>query len=106
PGTAMTIAARQQDQTVAVSVTDQGPGVPSEHLRHLFNKFYRMDGVITPRGSRAPGLGLGLAISKGLVEAHGGRITARNVPGGGLQVVFTLPIPPNSLTSAPPALAQ
>jgi signal transduction histidine kinase len=66
----------------------------------MFDKFYRGDGR-----SRVPGMGLGLAISKGLVEAHGGQIAARNVPGGGLQITFTLPIPAATGPSGTPALA-
>jgi signal transduction histidine kinase len=50
-------------------------------------------------------MGLGLAISKGLVEAHGGQIAARNAPGGGLQITFTLPIPAATGPAGTPALA-
>lgn len=102
PGTAITIAAHRQDQAIAVSVTDQGPGVPPEHLRYLFDKFYRVEGA-GPQGRRPQGLGLGLAISKGLIAAHGGRITARNMSGEGLQVVFTLPIPPSPAAQEAPS---
>jgi two-component system sensor histidine kinase KdpD len=57
-------------------------------VQHLFDPFYRVaDG--TPRPA---GLGLGLAVAKGLVEAHGGRIWVENRPGGGSRFVFTLPL--------------
>jgi signal transduction histidine kinase len=79
-------------------VTDAGPGVPPEHLSRLFDKFYRVES-----GTRPQGMGLGLAISKGLIEAHDGRIAARNMPGGGLQISFTLPIPPTGPEAAPEA---
>lgn len=102
PGTAITIAALRHDQAVAVSVTDQGPGVPAEHLQYLFDKFYRVEGA-GPPGRRPKGLGLGLAISKGLIVAHGGQITAHNIPGGGLQMVFTLPIPPGPAAQEAPS---
>lgn len=85
-GTPINIRARRADEQIEVTVSDSGPGVPPEQMPNLFAKFYRA-------GSRkqVAGMGLGLAISKGLVEAHGGRIAARNRPGGGLEVTFTLP---------------
>jgi two-component system sensor histidine kinase KdpD len=89
PEAALRITARREDGTIAVSVADNGPGVPTEHLARLFDKFYRVEGRTRPQG-----LGLGLAISKGLIEAHGGRIWAANRLEGGLQITFTLPIPP------------
>ena len=73
---------------VAVSVTDQGRGMPPERLPHLFRKHAAGDG--TPGGARH---GLGLAICKGLVEAHGGRIRAESGgPGEGLRITFTVPV--------------
>ena len=75
---------------VAVSVTDEGRGMPPEQLRRLFGKHTRVGG-----GDRTGGIGgagLGLAISKGLVEAHGGRIRAESAgPGRGTRFTFTLP---------------
>jgi len=93
PGTPITIEARGAAGGLEVSVEDAGPGIPPEHLPHLFDKFYRV-GKRTQRS----GTGLGLAISKGLVEAHGGVIRVANRPGGGLKVDFTLPVeqPPAS----------
>ncbi len=88
PDAALRITARQQDSTLAVTVADSGPGVAPEHLGRLFDKFYRVEGRTRPQG-----MGLGLAISKGLIEAHGGHIEATNRPEGGLQITFTLPIP-------------
>lgn len=87
PGTAIHIAARQRENHVEVSVEDAGAGVSPEHLRHLFDKFYRVD-----KRSESPGTGLGLAITRGFVEAHAGRIWASNRSEGGLRVAFTLPI--------------
>jgi signal transduction histidine kinase len=74
-------------EDIEVKVADDGPGVASEHLSRLFDKFYRADGK-----DGGAGAGLGLAVSKGLVEAHGGHISARNRPGGGLEIAFTLPV--------------
>lgn len=66
----------------------RGRGVPDEELPHIFEKFYR---VQVPE--KAGGTGLGLSICKGIVEAHGGTITARNRAGGGLAVEVVLPVP-------------
>ena len=101
PGTALRISAQRRGPEVAVSVADSGPGVPPEDLARLFDKFYRIEGR-----SRPQGMGLGLAISKGLIAAHGGRIVARNVPGGGLQITFTLPIPEAPATRSVPVPAH
>ncbi len=86
-GAAIHIAARCIDNYLELSVEDRGAGVPAEHLKYLFDKFYRVD-----KRSESPGTGLGLAITRGFVEAHGGHIRATNRQGGGLKVTFTLPI--------------
>ena len=71
---------------VAISVTDEGQGVSPEQLPYLFQKY-------TGGGGRRQGVGLGLAICKGLVEAHGGRIVAENAgPGQGTRFTFTIPM--------------
>jgi len=77
-----------RDGEVTVTVTDTGPGVPPEHRPHLFERFWRGD---PSRSRRTGGSGLGLAIARRIVEAHGGRIWAENVPEGGLRVGFCLP---------------
>ena len=75
---------------VAISVTDEGPGLAAEQLRHLFRKYAALGGGQRPRG--VGGVGLGLAICKGLVEAHGGRIRAESAgPGAGTRFTFTVP---------------
>jgi two-component system, OmpR family, sensor histidine kinase BaeS len=68
---------------VAFAVSDTGPGIPPEQLPHVFERFVK--------SSDSGGAGLGLAIAKRLVEAHGGRIEARSPEGGGAEIVFTLP---------------
>jgi two-component system sensor histidine kinase KdpD len=88
------ICARDEN-TVLISVSDHGKGIPSDELARIFDKFYRS------RGSAGPGLGLGLTLARGIVEAHGGRIWATPTPGGGLTVEFTLPI-----TSATPTATE
>ncbi len=72
-----------------VRVTDSGPGVPTEDLPHIFDRFYRADQA---RTRAAGGTGLGLAIVKGFVEAHGGAVGAENAPGGGACFWFSLPV--------------
>jgi signal transduction histidine kinase len=72
----------------AVSVHDDGPGVPAEHLPRIFERFYRAD----PSRARAEGgTGLGLAIVKHLMEAHGGRVVATSEPGAGTTVTCWFP---------------
>jgi NtrC-family two-component system sensor histidine kinase KinB len=73
---------------VRVSVADQGPGIAPEALPNLFRRFYR---TAEAKISGAEGLGLGLYISRSLVEAHGGRIWAESIPGQGSTFTFTLP---------------
>ncbi|WP_120558749.1 ATP-binding protein [Corallococcus aberystwythensis] len=73
------------DQYVRFSVTDTGPGVPSHQLEVVFNRFWQA------RSEDRRGLGLGLYISRGIVEAHGGRIWAESQPGQGSTFLFTLP---------------
>ena len=84
------ISAVREDFHVAVSVADEGRGIPSERLPYLFRKFTRSDG--DDLGSGVAGSGLGLAICKGIVEAHGGRIWAESEgPGMGARFTFTIP---------------
>ena len=75
--------------TLLISVTDTGEGIPPESLSLIFERFYRADSA---RQSVTGGSGLGLAIVRAIVEAHGGRIWAENVPTGGARILFTLPI--------------
>ncbi len=71
-----------------VSVTDSGPGIPEEHLTHLFDRFYKAD----PSRSASRGSGLGLAIARENARLLGGDLTAANIPGGGARFVLALPI--------------
>jgi two-component system sensor histidine kinase KdpD len=93
PGTPVAIAVRRDERPaepagVVVVVRDHGPGVPPGDLNRIFDKFYR-SGATTDQAS---GAGLGLAICKGIVEAHGGRVGATNCPDGGAAFTFTLPV--------------
>lgn len=69
-------------------VTDTGPGIPPEHLPHVFDRFYRVD---VARASADGGSGLGLAISKAIAEAHGGTLLATSAPGQGATFSLRLP---------------
>jgi two-component system OmpR family sensor kinase len=86
--TSIKLAVHRRDGVACVQVSDQGPGVPPEHLRHVFDRFYRTDSA---RARLSGGAGLGLAIAQAIVEVHGGRISATNAPTGG--AVFTVILP-------------
>jgi two-component system sensor histidine kinase KdpD len=88
-GTPIVVSARRVDGEVVVAVADQGPGIPASRLPYIFDRFYRVDA-----GRSRSGTGIGLAICKGLVEAHGGTIRAESVVGSGTTITFTLPIAP------------
>jgi PAS domain S-box-containing protein len=81
-------AERNGNGSVAVSVRDQGKGIPQEKIGLLFRKFQQIDGSDS---RRVPGTGLGLAITKALVELHGGRIDVWSQPGVGTHFTITLP---------------
>jgi two-component system sensor histidine kinase KdpD len=97
-GSTITVAARPDGATLWVEVSDDGPGLPPGKEAAVFQKFMR-----GASESNIPGLGLGLAICRTIVEAHGGRITAENrpAPDTGARFRFTLP-----LKEAPPVAAE
>jgi PAS domain S-box-containing protein len=84
----ITVAAANAEDGVVFSVRDTGPGIPAEHLPHVFNRFWQA----SQQGSH--GIGLGLAIAKGLVEAHGGDVVVESEPGQGSLFSFTIPLEP------------
>jgi len=87
PESTIEISAAIDNGWLALEVADRGTGVPEHDLKRLFDKFYRI-----PIPEKAGGTGLGLSICKGIVEAHGGRISAENRSGGGLRIMITLPL--------------
>ena len=84
----ITLTARVENELVRISVADCGPGVPPESLSKLFDPFYRVD---SSRTRQTGGAGLGLTIVRSCMEACGGRVTAHNRAGGGLEVSLYLP---------------
>ena len=83
----LTLGAHTQHQQVIISVTDNGPGIPEEHLGHIFAPFFT---------TKAPGsgLGLGLSISSRIMDDLGGKLQATNQPEGGARFTITLPHSP------------
>lgn len=99
-GTTIRIRSRSTDEgELLVQVKNQSPPVRDEDLGRIFDKFYRVTAA-----DRVSGTGLGLSICKGIVEAHGGRIWAENVPDG-LEFSFTLPLLSDGLTPPPEEVA-
>lgn len=86
PGTQVEIGAVPGTDVIEVWVEDRGPGLPKGREESLFQKFERGE-----RESTTPGVGLGLAISRAIIEAHGGTLHAESGAGGGARFVFTLP---------------
>jgi two-component system sensor histidine kinase KdpD len=99
PGTPIEVTLGRADGGLRVCVIDRGPGVPPEAAGRVFDKFQRGGAAGGP-----PGSGLGLAVSRGFVEAHGGRLELAPTPGGGATFCFTLPVEgpgPSSPVSGP-----
>jgi PAS domain S-box-containing protein len=80
------ICAEPRERAVVFSVTDTGPGISVEKQARVFDRYWQ-----SSAGARQRGAGLGLSIAKGIVEAHGGRIWVRSVPGEGSEFAFTIP---------------
>lgn len=83
------VRARRADASVEITVEDTGPGIPEEHLPHLFERFYRVDRARTVAKG---GSGLGLAIVKQIVESHRGTIRVESTPGAGTRFLVRLPV--------------
>jgi PAS domain S-box-containing protein len=94
-GGEVTLRAEPGEGEVVFSVSDTGPGIPAGELPHVFDRFWQA------RSTRKGGAGLGLAIAKGLVEAHGGRIWVHSEPGRGSRFCFTIPVSPTVPETAP-----
>lgn len=90
-GGAVTVSAERHDGSVEVRVADTGVGIAPEHLPRLFERFYRVDSA---RSREDGGTGIGLAIARSVVEAHGGHIHAESEMGNGSVFTFDLPVAP------------
>ena len=89
-GGRVTLRAAPDGDRVRITIADTGPGIPPEHLSHVFDRFYKVDSSRT--GTRMPsGSGLGLSIVRAIVLRHGGEIAASNGPEGGAMFTFLLP---------------
>jgi signal transduction histidine kinase len=89
PGGEIAVAVHAEGQWVEVGVRDTGGGIAAEDLPYVFERFYRAD---KSRSRATGGAGLGLAIARQLVKAHGGRIEVESEVGQGTQFTFTLPV--------------
>lgn len=92
---AIRVVLRRKEEGLTIEVINRGRGIPQEELANLFTRFHRTDGA---KKSRVGGLGLGLYITRGLVEAHGGGISAESSPGG--NTVFRISLPHASASVA------
>jgi signal transduction histidine kinase len=88
-GSAIDLTIRRKDNTVELTVADEGPGIPEGELEHIFDRFWRGE---KSRARSTGGAGLGLSIARQLVEAQGGKITAHNRPERGFEVQISLPV--------------
>ena len=88
PGDRVTLTTERIGNAARIRIADTGPGIAPEHLPHLFERFYRAD---ASRNRATGGAGLGLAICKTLVEAHGGTISVQSEPASGTILTVTLP---------------
>lgn len=91
PRSPVTIRVSRRDQQAVISVTDQGVGIPPEHLEHIFDRFYRSPEVDVQTGSSV-GVGLGLYIARKIVEQHDGQLSAISTPGKGSTFTIALPL--------------
>ena len=78
----------EKDEDIIIRVKDEGAGIPIEDLPYIFERFYRVD---HSRDKETGGAGIGLTITKEIVEAHGGKIAIESFPGHGTEVIVTLP---------------
>jgi signal transduction histidine kinase len=97
-GTTIDLTIRRTNNSVEISVSDEGTGVPEQELDHVFDRFWRSE---KSRARSTGGAGLGLSIARQLVEAQGGKISARNCSPKGFEVLITLPVNGNGKVNPP-----
>lgn len=88
PGTEVTLEVSPRSEDIVLRVADQGAGIAAEDLRRIFDKFYRAGDEMT---RKTRGSGLGLALVKGILDAHGGTIRVNSKPGEGTEMILTFP---------------
>jgi len=88
PGGSVSVKSKAKDGFAVVSIEDTGPGIPKEHIKNIFNKFFRVPGLET----YAQGTGLGLSIVKRIIESHGGKIEVDSIVNKGSTFTFYLPV--------------
>jgi two-component system OmpR family sensor kinase len=88
-GSAVDVTLERSDGFAALTVSDRGPGVPEDEREKVFELFYRVDDAVT-RGTR--GIGIGLALTRQLVEKLDGTVTIGDTPGGGASFRVTIPL--------------
>ena len=98
-GARIVLQARLNGGQLNLTVIDQGPGLAPEEIDHVFEKFYR--GKLAAR-HRGEGTGMGLAIARGIAEAHGGSVSCENMPGGGAKFSLSIPVECKESTAAQP----
>jgi signal transduction histidine kinase len=91
------VGLRIEDQQARVWVQDSGPGIPSEELPNIWERFHQVLGIHEQKGSVGAGLGLGLYICRELIQRQGGKIGVESSPGNGSCFWFTLPVLPDSI---------
>lgn len=94
------VSLQRQDDKYSISVRDSGVGIPPDLLPHIFERFYRVPTVEVQTGSSV-GFGLGLYVSKQIVECHGGSISVESSPGTGSTFTITLPLSPQQASDIP-----
>jgi len=95
-GLSLEVNLYRKDAMIALDIRDNGPGIPADKLPHIFGRFYRID---TERTKNFESTGLGLAITKELVQAHGGKVTVSSREGEG--TCFTIMLPESAASEAP-----
>lgn len=99
PGLTVDLYAERTGANVHVQVSDNGPGIPREDQEHIFERFYR---VHKDRSRETGGTGLGLSIVKNVIQAHGGTVSVRSIPGEGSTFTVVLPLQQAATVAPPP----
>jgi len=89
PGSKIRVSVTKDEETIYISVSDNGPGIEPEHLERIFERFYVADKA---RSRKLGGTGLGLAIVKHVAQAHGGEVTVESKLGEGSTFIISLPL--------------